>query len=365
MKVICAKENLSEGISIVQKAVSSKTTLQILEGILIEAGESLKLTGNDLEIGIECYIEADVREKGAVVINAKMFGDIVRRFPDADVSIEVSDNNMITLECESSRFEIKGMSASGFPALNHIPKENAFIISQKMLRDMIRQTIFAVSVDENRPILTGSLIECRNNELSIVSIDGFRLALRKSLLNNDIEDWSVVVPGKTLNELIKIFQPIDSNVSIYCTDNQIMFDLGNCRIVSRLLEGEYFNYRGIIPEDYETTLKIGTKELLSSIERASLIITIEERRFPVRFNIGDDNLTISCSTDAGSFKEELRGETTGSKLEIVFNPRYFIETLRVIDEEQIELKFTTNVGPCTVTPIDSDSFTYLILPLRK
>jgi DNA polymerase-3 subunit beta len=365
MKVICSKENLSEGINIVQKAVSSKTTLQILEGILIEAGDSLKLTGNDLEIGIECFIQADVRETGSVVINAKMFGDIVRRFPDAEVSIEVSENNMVLLECENSRFEIKGMSASGFPAINHIPKENAFVISQKMLREMIRQTIFAVSVDENRPILTGSLIECRNNELSIVSIDGFRLALRKNSLNNDTGDWSVVVPGKTLNEIIKIFQPVESDVSIYCTDNQIMFDLGDCRIVSRLLEGEYFNYRGIIPEEYDTTLKIGTKELLSSIERASLIITIEERRFPVKFNVGDDIMTISCSTDAGSFKEELRCETTGSKIDIVFNPKYFIDTLRVIEEEQIELKYTTSVGPCTVTPVDTDSFTYLILPLRK
>ena len=180
MKVICSKDILSEGINIVQKAVSTKTTLPILEGILLEAGEKFKLTGNDLEIGIECYIEADIQSKGSIVLNSKMFGDIVRRLPDSEVLIEVKENNLVIIECENSHFELKGLSASGFPAIPLIVKENTFVINQKIIRDMIKQTIFAVSADENRPILTGSLIEFKNGEMTFVSIDGFRLALRKS-----------------------------------------------------------------------------------------------------------------------------------------------------------------------------------------
>lgn len=365
MKVICSKNHLIDAINIVQKAVSSKTTLQILEGILLEAGESFKLTGNDLELGIECIVQADVRSPGSVVINSKMFGDIVRRFPDSEVMIEVEENNTVILECENSRFEIKGMSASGFPALPTIAKENAFRISQKLIREMIRQTLFAVSTDENRPILTGSLMECKSSLLTLVSIDGFRLALRRNAVNDEASDWSVVIPGKTLNEIIKILQPVEEELTMYSTGNQVLFDLGYCKIVSRLLEGEYLNYRSIIPEEFETNLRIKTKELLSAIERASLIITLEERRFPVKFNIGDDIVVISCSTDAGNFREEMRVETKGNKLEIVFNPRYFIEALRAIEEEEVDIRFTTGVGPCTITPGENDGFTYLILPLRR
>ena len=168
MKVVCSKENLMNGINIVQKAVSTKTTLPILEGILIEAGNQFKLTGNDLEIGIECYVDADVRKDGAIVLNARMFSDIVRRLPDSEVLLEVKDGHVVIIECENSHFEIKGLEASGFPALPPIKMENAFKISQKIIKDMIRETIFAVSTDENRPILTGSLIECKNRELVFV-----------------------------------------------------------------------------------------------------------------------------------------------------------------------------------------------------
>ena len=365
MKVVCAKENILEGINIVQKAVSSKTTLPILEGILLEATEAFKLTGNDLEIGIECFVEADIRQPGSIVLNSRMFGDIVRRLPDSDVFIEVGENNLVTIECENSHFEIKGLSPSGYPALPSIEKDNAFKISQKIVRDMIKQTIFAVSLDENRPILTGSLIDCKNGELTFVSIDGFRMALRKSLVKEDVSDLSVVVPGKTLNEIGKILQPIDEDMNIYSTRNQILFDIGKCKVVSRLLEGEYLNYRGIVPKDYETSIKISTKELLSSIERASLIITMEERRYPVRFNISDDKIVVTSNTDVGAVREELNIDMSGAKIDIGFNPRYFIDALRVIEDETIEIFFTSNIGPCTIKPVEGDAFAYMVLPIRR
>lgn len=363
MKVICSKINLIESINIVQKAVSTKTTLPILEGILLEANEQFKLTGNDLEIGIECYVESDIKETGSIVLNSKMFGDIVRRLPESEVLIEVKENNLVVIECDNSHFEIKGLSASGYPALPAIKKENAFTIKQKVVRDMIRQTLFAVSTDENRPILTGSLMECNENSLIFVSIDGFRLALRKNISSNELSACNVVIPGKTLNEIVKILQPSDDNLTIYYSNNQILFDIGKCKIVSRLLEGEYLNFRSLIPQDFETKITVNTKDILSSIERASLI-TMEEKKYPVKFKITDDKIIMSSNTDIGAVREEIRVEMEGNKLEIGFNPRYFIDALKVIDDEKVNIHFTSNVGPCTIRPLNDDTFAYMILPVR-
>ncbi len=369
MKIICSQDNLLEGINIVQKAVSSKTTLPILEGILIEADDRIKLTGNDLEIGIECYVDADVREKGSVVLYSKMFGDIVRRLPDSEVLIEVKDNNLVVIECENSLFEIKGMSSDGFPALPSIEREKGIKISKKILKDMIKQTIFAVSIDENRPILTGSLFEYSAGSLTIVSIDGYRLAMRCYSADGekDIDETTknIVIPGKTLNEISKIIQPVDEDIYIYASGNQILFDMGNCIMTSRLLEGDYLNYMGIIPSEHETKVTVNTKDIMACFERASLVITNEERRYPVRLEISDDIIVITANTEAGNVREEMRAKMEGKKLDISFNHRYFIEALRVIDNEMVDIFFTTNIGPCTIKPMQGNDFAYLILPIRK
>ena len=365
MKIICSKENLMNGINIVQKAVSTKTTLPILEGILLEAGEEFKLTGNDLEIGIECLVDADIKKPGSIVLNSRMLGEIIRRLPDAEIMLEVKENNSVIIDCEDSFFEIKGLSASGFPALPLIEKEDGLEISQKTIRDMIKQTIFAVSTDENRPILTGSLIECKKGRITFVSIDGFRLALRRSSFDNEVYDRNVVIPGKTLNEISKIIQPVDDMMNIYSTNNQILFDLGSCKVVSRLLEGEYLNYRGILPQDFETKIKVSTKELLASFERASLIITAEERRYPVKINIDGDKMVITSNSEVGNVREEIKIDMEGNNMDIAFNPRYFIEALRIIEDEKVNIYFTSSIGPCTIKPVEDDNFAYLILPIRK
>ena len=367
MKIICSKDNLLDGINIVQKAVSTKTTLPILEGILLEANEKVKMTGNDLEIGIECYVDADIKRTGSIVLNSRMFGDIVRRLPDSEVLIEVRENNSVIIECENSFFEIKGISAEGFPALPSIEKEEGIKISKKILKDMIKQTIFAVSMDENRPILTGSLFEYRTGKLTIVSIDGYRLAMRCCSSENEAAGASrnLVIPGKTLNEIAKIIQPVDEDIYIYAAGNQILFDMGNCIMTSRLLEGEYLNYMGIIPSEHETKVTVNTKDLLACFERASLVITNEERRYPVKLDISDDVIVITANTEAGNVREEIRAEMEGKKLEISFNHKYFIEALRVIDNEMVDIFFTTNIGPCTIKPLQGNDFAYLVLPIRK
>lgn len=363
MKIICAKEILMDGINIVQKAVSTKTTLPMLEGILLEATDIFKMTGNDLEVAIECYIEADIKAPGSIVLNSKMFGDIIRKMPEAEILIELKDNNSVIIECENSHFELKGLSSEGFPTIPEVKKENSIEIKQSVIREMIRQTVFAVSMDENRPILTGELVQIKNGEIIIVSIDGYRLALRRTRVDEIKQDLNVVVPGKTLNEIIKIIQPDDETIRIYCSENQIMFELDKCKIVSRLLDGEYLKYETIIPEEYETKIKVKTAELLSSIERASLI-TMENNRFSIKMNIKQDSLVINSNTDVGTVREEVRIETEGSNVEIGFNPRYFIDALRVIEDDTIEIFFTSSVGPCTIKPVNNEKFVYLILPVR-
>ena len=363
MEIICKKEFLLECINIVQKAVSSKTTLPMLEGILLEANEKLKLTGNDLEIGIESSVDALIKEKGSVVLNSKMFGDIVRRMPDSEVFIKVEDEYKVIIECGNSHFELKGINPEGFPLIPTIEKKNTFRISQKLMRDMIKQTIFAVSIDENRPIFMGLLIECHNKELCFVSVDGFRVALRKSIIKDENICLSVVVPGKTLSELAKILQPIDDEIIIYSTKNQIMFDMQNCKVTSRLLEGEFLNYKNIIPKEFETRLRISKKEILSSIERASLI-TMEEKKYPVKFDVTSDNVMIFSNTTLGAVRENLKVEVEGRKINIGFNPRYFIDALKVIEDEEIDILFTSDIGPCTIKPIEGDNYAYMILPVR-
>lgn len=363
MKIICSKMDLAEGISIAQKAVPAKSPLPILEGILLEAGTEIKLTGNDLEIGIECFVSGDIREGGSIVLNSRMFGDIVRRLPDAEVMLEVKENNQVVIECENSHFELKGLPATGFPAIPAIKKEKPFIISQGMLKEMLRQIVFAISVDENRPILTGALIECRNGELNIVSIDGFRLALRKRRMEDEASDFSVVVPGKTLNEIIKVLQAGDEDAYIYTANNQILFDMGNCKVVSRVLEGEFLNYRSIIPQGFETRTRVRTKDFLASMERAALV-TMDEKKYPVKFTINNDKIVITSQTELGAVREEVRVDMEGPKLEIGFNPRYFMDAMKVIEDEMVDISFTTSIGPCTIKPLEDDNFTYLILPIR-
>jgi DNA polymerase III subunit beta len=368
MKIICKKDDLVKGITIVQRAVSTKSNLQILEGILIEVNEIIKLTGNNLEIGIEAYIEGDIKEKGSTVINSRIFGDIVRRMPEDEIKIESDEENHIKIECQKSHFEINGLSAEEYPAIPVIKKENEFKINQGIVKEMIRNTIFAVGMDENRPILKGSLIECINNSIRFVSIDGFRLAMYKEQLKGADEnerELRVVVPGKTLGEIERIIQNTEEEITLYSTKNQILFDMKECKVISNLLEGEYLNYNSIIPKENEIVVKINRENMLSGIERASLIITSEERKYPIRLSIKKSKMIISSKSEVGEVEEEIDIELEGNEIEASFNPRYFIDALRVLKEESIYLFFTSDVGPCTIKPIDGEEYAHMILPVRK
>lgn len=362
MKIVCDKNELIEAINVSQKAVSGKSTIQVLEGLYLEAAvNKLKIIGNDLEIAIETSINCEVVEGGSIVLNSRMFGEIIRKLPDGNISIVCDEDYNTLIKSKNSRFNIKGMNSTDYPQIPDIKAENHFQIQQGLLKNMIRQTVFAVSTDENKQILTGSLFEIENNEINIVSVDGYRLAERKSrILSTD--NIKAVIPGKTLNEIYKILTQDESLITIGISSNQILFETENCKIVSRLLEGKFLNYKEIIPKEFETKLTVNTQELLDAVERASLI-SREDKKYPVKFNL-KDKIYISSSAEIGNVQEEIESEIEGKDLEIGFNPKYFVDALKAIDDDEISISFTTSYGPCVIHSKEQENFIYLILPVR-
>lgn len=366
MKFVCSRDMFINSINTVQKAVSPRTTLPILEGILIVVEDNVKLTGYDLETGIECTLEADISEKGSIVINSRILGDIIKRLPDDMVSLEKGSGNNVLIESGNSHFSIKGINPEGYPKLPTVEEYEKISIEQNIFKEMISKTIFAVSTDESRPVLNGCKITCEKKSMEIVAIDGFRLALRKYETEKEFPEISFIVPGKSINEASKIMDNSKNPVEVFKSSNHILFDTGKVKLISRLIAGEYMNYKNIIPDTAETKLTVSTKELLYSIERASLIITSEERKYPVRFKSNEnETLEITTNTDIGSVKEEVGISLTGKMIDVDFNPRYFIDALKVIEEEEISINFSGNIGPCVIKPLEGDEYSYLVLPLRR
>ena len=370
MKIVCYKDKIIKALNSVVKGVASKTTMPILEGILIQTNDNeIKLTTYDLEIGIEYIInDCKVEEQGATVVNAIMFTEIIRRLPDTDISIEVNDKNLLVIECEGSLYKLATMNPDEFPELPKISVENSIEIEQTILKDMIRKTIFAVSTEENRPIFTGCLFEIENNKLNLVAVDGFRLALRSIYLNKQTNNFSAVIPGKTLNEVNKIISDSFEPVKIGVSKNQALFEMDNCKIVTRILDGEFLNYSSVIPETWETRVRVNKSILQDCFERVSLISasSIEkEKKYPVKVTIDIGKVTISCTNQTGDAKEEIYVSTEGKNLEAGFNPKYFLDALRNIDDEEIFVDFGTSISPCIIRPVDEEGdYTYMILPIK-
>ncbi len=368
MKIICEKEKLLKGINSVINGVASKTTMPVLEGILIQTNDKeVKLTTYDLEIGIEYIIECDVEEQGNTVVNAIMFSEIIRKLPDTDITITVNDNNLLVIECEGSLYKLATMNPDEFPELPKINVDNSIEIEQNLLKNMIRKTIFAVSNEENRPIFTGCLFEVKDNKLNVVAVDGYRLAIKSNLLNSKSNDFSVVIPGKTLNEINKIILDSFDSIKIGVSKNQALFEMENCKIVTRLLDGEFLNYRNAVPQNWETRIRVNKNTIQNCFERIILISasSIEkEKKYPVKISIEIGKVTISCTNQTGDAKEEIYVTTEGKNLEAGFNPRYFLDALKVIDDEEVYIDFGTNISPCIIRPIEGDEYTYMILPIR-
>lgn len=367
MEIKCSKEILLNNINIVLKSVPTRTTMPILECILLIADkEGFRLLSNDMELGIETSnIKADIIEKGSAALEARIFYDIIRSLPDDEVSIYIDQKNIATIKSGKTEFNILAQNAEEFPKLNIIRQDKKYTISSINLKNMIRQTKFSVSTDDSKPILTGELIEIKNGFLNLVAIDGFRISFRRVEMECNYENSEVVVPAKTLTEISKILSDKENSfVNIYFNENSILFELESCIVLSRVLEGEYLQYEQTFVEDYTTKIEVNRQEILSSLERASLT-SKDNKKSPVKLDIKNGGtLIITSNTEFCKSYEEVHIELEGNELSIAFNPRFLIEVLRVIDDEKIAMQFMTSLSPCIIRGIDDDNYKYLILPLK-
>jgi DNA polymerase-3 subunit beta len=371
MNIRCAKEDLSEGLSLVARTVSARTPLPILECILLTADErGITLTANDLEMGIETApIPADVLGGGTVALNAKLFNEIVRKMPDGTLHIETDADNITVFKSGKARFKVFGMPGEEFPVMPALEKTEVYTLSAKVFKDMVRQTIFSVAPDDNKPILTGELLQYRDGGLNMVAVDGFRIAFTRQPLTLENEQaasaLNVVVPAKALHELSRVL-PADSDESVrfYFTEKRIVFELPRFTFVSRLLEGNFMRYDQILHGDYTTHVTLNRVALLSGLERA-VLISKEPRRSSVMLDIQENAVLItSNNNETGNSYDEIEAEVDGNPLKISFNTRYLIEALRALDEESVIIRFTTGLSPCIVRGLKSDDCKYLILPQR-
>ena len=368
MEFICFKDKILKALNSVVRGVATKTTMPILEGILIQTNDNeIKLTTYHLELGIEYIMECDVKKQGSIVVNAIMFTEIIRKLPDSEIHISINENNLLTIECEGALYKLATMNPEEFPELPKIEVENSISLEQNILKNMIRRTIFAVSTEETRPIFTGCLFEIKDNKLNIVAIDGFRLALRTINITTQTNDFKAVIPAKTLNEVNKILTDSFDQITIGVSKNQAVFEMENCKVVTRILDGEFLNYSTVIPTTWQTRVRVEKQNLQNSFERISLISASaieKEKKYPVKVSIDIGKMTILCTNQTGDAKEELFISTEGKNLEVGFNPKYFLDSLKAIDEEEIYIEFGTNVSPCLIKSVDKNDYVYMILPIR-
>ena len=363
MKLIVSKGNLLRGVNIVSKAVPTRTTMAILECILIDASTNeIKLMANDMELGIETRIEGVVEERGVIALDAKIFSEIVRKLPDSDVTIETDASFKTIISCEKAKFNIVGKSGDDFSYIPYIEKNESIVISQFTLKEVIQQTIFSIADNDNNKLMTGELFEINENELKVVSLDGHRISIRNIELKNNYDHKKVVVPGKTLQEISKIVPGGVDDVLIYLTDNHIVFDFDTTTVVSRLIEGEYFKIDQMLSSDYETKVKVNKKELLDCIDRSTLLVKEGDKK-PIIMNVTDGNMELKINSFIGSMNEDIDIEKEGKDILIGFNPKFFIDALRVIDEEEVSLYMVNPKAPCFIKD-DEGKFIYLILPVN-
>lgn len=364
MKIICNKSDLLKGVNIALKAVPVRTTLSILECIVIDANElEITLTANDMELGIETKVEGEIIEKGKIAIDAKFLSEIVRKLPDSEVTIETDSNYVATISCEKAVFTISGKDADDFSYLPYIERNKSITMSQFSLKEIIRQTIFSIGDSESNKVMTGELFEINGNNLRVVSLDRYRVSIRNFKLNETSEDIKVIVPGKTLNEISKILSgDMEDEVNIFFANNHIVFEFSNTVVVSRLIEGEFFKINQMLTKDFTTKVDINKRELLDCIDRATLLVK-EGNKKPVIFDIKDGDMNINIVSPFGMMNEDIDINKDGNDIKIGFDPKFLIDALRVIEDENISMFFMNAKAPCTIRD-EEGNYIYLILPVN-
>ncbi|MDR3295867.1 MAG: DNA polymerase III subunit beta [Clostridiales Family XIII bacterium] len=374
MKFSCTQHDLIKALNIVSKAVSSKTTMPILKGILLDAkpDNTLSLSASDLDLSIETSIEATVQEKGALVVQARIFSDIIRKLPAGDVRVEENESGSVDVSCQKTEFKIMGVvPPDEFPVIEESEKGERMPLDKNSLKEMIRKTCFAASIDETRGIITGVLMEVKKESFTMVALDGFRMAVVRENIKNETEK-DIVIPARIMNEVGKILAETDAEkeekdppppFDIVLEEKKAVFRLKNTKIVSRILDGSFVKYREIIPPQHNTDALVSKRDLQESIERASILIKEGKNNF-IKMAVTDGHMFITSRSEEGSIHEEINIDKTGEDLEIGFNARFLLDVLKAVPEEEIKLEFNTPVSPCIIRPLQGESFEYLILPVR-
>lgn len=365
MKLKCKRTDLVEAVNIVEKAVPVKTTLPIMEGIYVEAKDDcFHLVGNNMELGMECNIPADVSEKGMVVVKANLFSVAVKKLPDfeEDVYIEVDEKDNIKIACGNAKFDFATASAEDFPLLPFVDDENSFCMKEKDLKNMVRQTVYAISTKEDKPVLTGVCFDIAEGTIHVVGCDGYRVAIRKESLETD-KEIKFILPGKNAKELLSVIGDSEDMVKISLSKNNVKIVLDNCTFVSRIIEGEYLNYKSVADHKNNLVIEVETKKILNSIDRAAMIVS-ESAKSYVLLNIEDDSVFINCESVMGKVNDKFSVNMVGEPMKIAFNPRYLIDAFKNIDDETVKFSFSTPVTPTVIKPVEGDKFTYIVLPVR-
>lgn len=362
MKVSCEKHILQDAISIASRAVSPRSSLPVLEGLLFQAeGTSLKLTGYDLKKAVYTSVEANIQQTGAAVISAKLIFDIVRAMPDGLVQISVEDN-VANVRCGKAEYNIPIMKAADYPELPEFEEEKSFTVEQGLMKSMINETIFAVSDSESRPVYMGTLFKLEDGELTMVSVDGYRLALRReTVAGANVNDF--IVPGSALVDVERICEDSDELMTVSISAKHIFFEIGDTSLISRRLEGEFLNYKSAIPENFKYEITVERTELLRTVSRVALIVD-DKTRIPIRLTFADGVIDVRCATVLGSGVDSCVCEGNGGATEIGFNHKYLSDALKAAPADTVKICINTGTAPCVIRPAEGDEFTYLVLPVR-
>lgn len=365
MKFSCEKALLQNAIGLTSRAVSQKSSIPALEGLLLQAAEAVTVSGYNMQTGIRTSLSADVAEPGELVLNARLFGDIIRKMPDDVITFSSDERMTVHLHCGDADFDIMGLSAAEYPELPEVEDEYAVSLQQRTLRSMIDETLFAVSTNESRPVHTGSLFEISDQGLTVVSVDGFRLAVRKEPLEKvDGGYFSFVAPGSALSEVEKICDDVEELATITLGKRHILFEVGGTQLICRRLEGEFLDYKSAIPRKNPISVVADTKELIQSIDRVSVVIS-EKLKSPVRCVFDHDKVFLSAKTANGEAKDVCRVAGDGGELEIGFNNRYLMEALRYAPADTVKIELNTGVSPAIIVPTEGEeNFLYMVLPVR-
>lgn len=365
MNIVCDKSSLSNAIDGVSKAVTPRSTIPVLQGILLKAdGFQLTLTGYDLEMSITKTIEANVRQPGEIVLNAKLLSDMVHRMPAGDIYISVDDTGKATIQGGVARFEIQTMYAGDYPDLpNTGAEERTLTLKAGTLREMIEKTLYAVSQDDKKPAHTGELFEIWPDKLTVVALDGYRLAIVERPVEAT-KDIRIIIPAKTMTEVLHLLPgDAEEDVHLFANRRYAVFKTGGYTIVSRLIEGEFLNYKNVIPAGHRTLAVVDCRDFIDTIERASLVIT-ERMKNPLRVLFENGKVTVRCQTSLGRVVDEFAAKTEGEDVEIGFNNRYLLDALRNADCAQVKFEISGPLSPVKILPVEGDDFTYLVLPVR-